>query len=350
MKRDSEKLHSSFSLKGWLFLFLAVMIVAVCSILLYVLVLEGSGGDKAISAWVTFLGILVLTTLYVVIDFIRRKLTVERPVKRILAGTERIMAGDFSVRLRPLHVWGKYDEYDIITENLNRMAEALSKNEVLKTDFIASVSHEIKTPLVVIENYAVLLQDESLSAEERQAYAKSLLDATRRLATLTANILKLNKLEHQTISTARKWVQLDRSLTESILQFADLIDAKGLELSCEINEAGIVTDESYPEIIWNNLLSNAIKFTPAGGQIRVSLREDGNSVVFTVSDTGCGMTAEVGSRIFEKFYQGDTSHSQEGNGLGLALVKKTVDLIGGEISVSSELGKGSTFVVKLRRK
>lgn len=218
----------------------------------------------------------------------------------------------------------------------------------MKTDFISNVSHEIKTPLSVIQNYASMLKEEP-SSEKRKEYADTLSTAAKRLAALTSNVLKLSKLENQTITPQKAEIRLDESLTECILQFEEEIDKKGLRLDCDIREITAVSDESCLELVWNNLISNAVKFTDEGGKIEISLKEEGGAVVFVISDTGCGMSSETGVHIFDKFYQGDTSHSREGNGLGLALVKKVIDILGGEIGVSSELGKGSTFTVKLRK-
>lgn len=346
MKRKTHK--TRFSAWGYFWMFVSVTLVASSSILLYSAVSERSGGNRALSAGLSLLNIFLLTTVYVAIDAVRRKLTVERPVEKILEATERITKGDFSVRVQPSHSWSRYDEYDMIMENLNRMTEELEKNELLKTDFISNVSHEIKTPLSVIQNYASMLKEEP-SSEKRKEYADTLSAAAKRLAALTSNVLKLSKLENQTITPQKTEIRLDESLTECILQFEEEIDKKGLRLDCDIREITAVSDESCLELVWNNLISNAVKFTDEGGKIEISLKEEGGAVVFVISDTGCGMSSETGVHIFDKFYQGDTSHSREGNGLGLALVKKVIDILGGEIGVSSELGKGSTFTVKLRK-
>ncbi len=346
MKRKTHK--TRFSAWGYFWMFVSVTLVASSSILLYSAVSERSGGNRALSAGLSLLNIFLLTTVYVAIDAVRRKLTVERPVEKILEATERITKGDFSVRIQPSHSWSRYDEYDMIMDNLNRMTEELEKNELLKTDFISNVSHEIKTPLSVIQNYASMLKEEP-SPERRKEYADTLSAAAKRLAALTSNVLKLSKLENQTITPQKAEIRLDESLTECILQFAEEIDKKGLQLDCDIREVTAVSDESCLELVWNNLISNAVKFTDEGGKIEISLKEEGGAAVFVISDTGCGMSSETGVHIFDKFYQGDTSHSREGNGLGLALVKKVIDILGGEIGVSSELGKGSTFTVKLRK-
>ncbi|MBO7187755.1 MAG: HAMP domain-containing histidine kinase, partial [Clostridia bacterium] len=273
---------------------------------------------------------------------------VERPTQKILNATEKIAEGDFATRLEIKHEYGKYNEYDLIMENLNKMAIELQKNEVLKTDFISNVSHEIKTPLAVIQNYATLLQDENLDSEKRINYSKTLISASKRITDLITNILKLNKLENQEIQEKHETFNLTEALADNVFEFDTIIENKNLELNCDFDEVTIFSSKSLLEIVWNNLISNAIKFTPDGGKIDITLKRKDKNVEIKVSDTGCGIKSEVGERIFEKFYQGDTSHSTQGNGLGLALVKKVIDILGGEISVQSEVGKGSTFSILLK--
>jgi signal transduction histidine kinase len=228
------------------------------------------------------------------------------------------------------------------------MVIELQQNEVLKTDFISNVSHEIKTPLAVIQNYSTLLQDETLDKATRDNYAKTLIGASKRISDLITNILKLNKLENQEIKEKPAIFNLTEALADSVVGFETLIESKNIELNCDFDEVSVYSSKSLLEIVWNNLLSNAIKFTPYGGKIDVILKATGKNVEVVVRDNGCGMTPEVGAKIFEKFYQGDTSHATAGNGLGLALVKKVIDILGGEISVSSEVQKGSTFTILLK--
>jgi signal transduction histidine kinase len=221
--------------------------------------------------------------------------------------------------------------------------------ETLRTDFIANVSHELKTPLAVIQNYGTMLQQPNLSEEDRKDYARTVTNASQRLASLITNILKLNKLENQQIFPKKERFDLGEQLCECLLGFENAWEAKNLEIETDMEDG--VNVESDPELlslVWNNLFSNAIKFTEEGGTIGLKLHIENEHAVVEVSDTGCGISPEVGAHIFEKFYQGDTSHATQGNGLGLALVKRVVDIIEGEISVSSELGKGSTFTVRIK--
>lgn len=275
---------------------------------------------------------------------------VEKPVEQILSATQKIATGDFNTKLNPLHPYNKYDEYDLIIENINKMAQELSKHEILKSEFISNLSHEIKTPLAVIQNYTKALQTKNLPPETQKKYLETLLKNSKKLSNLVTNILKLNKLENQSIIMQKTNVNVGELLRESVLQFEDLIESKNMTLSCNISDTKLYIDPSFLEIIFNNLISNAIKFTENGGKINIALIPQKERIIFYVKDNGCGMNKETGARIFEKFYQGDTSRSAEGNGLGLALVKRVIDIMGGEISVQSEELKGSTFTVILKRK
>jgi signal transduction histidine kinase len=300
------------------------------------------------AAKVTFLNVLLLTLLFGTIDYVRRRIMVDRPVKIITEATERIMQGDFSVRVRPMHGAGM-EGFNQIGMAINAMAAELSGTETLRTDFIANVSHELKTPLAVMGNYATMLQRPGITEEEKNEYAKAISEAARKLAQLITNILKLNKLENQQIFPQPKEFDLGEQLCECLLVFEDAWEAKNLEIETDIeDDVRIKSDPELLSLVWNNLISNAVKFTPDGGTIGLSLKTEDSSVVVQVRDTGCGMKPEVGQHIFEKFYQGDTSHATQGNGLGLALVKRVVDILSGEIGVQSVYGEGSTFTVKFK--
>ena len=343
MKRNSTKI----SVFGVIAFFLLIAATVTVSMFIFHVVNKRSAGDRKTIASVMLLTIIFLSLVCTLCDLLRRRVMIDRPTEQILNATERIAAGDFSTRLLPRHRYAKYDQYDVIMENLNTMAAELQKSEVLKTDFISNVSHELKTPLTVIRSYAELLQTET-DEETRKKYAETLVQAANRLSGLTSNILQLSKLENQKILPEKKKFRLDESLAECILGFEEVLEQKKIELSCELDEVEIFSSQSYLELVWNNLFSNAVKFTEKGGVIAITLKKGENNAVVSVSDSGCGISAEAGARLFDKFYQGDTSHAHEGNGLGLALVKKVIDILGGEIFVESELGKGSTFTVTIR--
>ncbi len=335
--------------------FLLMAFVITCCTMLFLTTMSSSMGIEFTeenintAAKLTFGNVVLLSFVCTVIDTIRRKLTIERPVQKIMEAAEQITKGDYSVRVPVIHSINRADGLAEISECFNKMAQELSGVETLQTDFIANVSHELKTPLSVMQNYSTLLQQPELSDEERIHYAKSISDASRRLAGLITNILKLNKLENQQIYPAMQNFDLSAQLIECLLAFENVWEQKEIDIDTDIQEdVKINADSELLSLVWNNLLSNAFKFTEAGGTVGVSLKVENGCAVIAVSDTGCGISPEVGKRIFDKFYQGDTSHATQGNGLGLALVRRVVSIMGGDIAVSSEVGKGSTFTVKLK--
>lgn len=282
--------------------------------------------------------------------FTRKKMksTYEEPMHKMAEAAKKVADGDFSVYLPTYHTADKRDYLDVMIQDFNKMVEELGSIETLKTDFVSNVSHEMKTPISIIKNYAELLQLESISEAQRLEYAKGIEGAAARLSSLISNILKLNKLENQNIVPELKVYDVCRQLCESIFLFEDSWEEKEIELEADIEDvAKIRADASLLEIVWNNLLSNAVKFTEPGGCIMVRQTSDEKHIRIEISDTGCGIGKEQINHIFDKFYQGDTSHSREGNGLGLALVKRVLELMDGEIRIDSEIGKGSTFTVTL---
>jgi signal transduction histidine kinase len=343
------------AINGYIVFFLTVAFSVSCCMLLFVTTLADTmhlvfnEENIAAAAKVTFLNVLLITFLFGTIDHIRRKLMVDRPVKIITNATEKIMQGDFSVQIPTMHGAG-IDGFNQIAGAINAMAAELAGTETLRTDFIANVSHELKTPLAVMGNYATMLQRPGISLEERQEYARSISEAARKLAQLITNILKLNKLENQQIFPQPQEFDVSEQLCQCLLGFEDAWEAKHLEIETDLEDCvRIKSDPELLSLVWNNLISNAVKFTPDGGTIGLSLKNEGSRVTVVVRDTGCGMKPETGMHIFEKFYQGDTSHATQGNGLGLALVKRVVDILGGEIRVQSVYGQGSTFTVSIRR-
>ena len=343
------------AINGYIVFFLVVAFAVTCCMMLFVRTLGNTMGlvfneeNVGAAAKLTFGNVVLITVLFSTFDLVRRKLTVERPVKRITAATEKIMAGDFSTEIQPMHGLGA-DNFNPIIEAVNKMARELGSVETLRTDFIANVSHEMKTPLAVMQNYGTMLQQPDLSEEDRMEYAHAVTDGSRRLADMMTNILKLNRLENQQIYPQVKEFDLGEQLCECLLRYENVWEQSEIEIETELAENVLVKgDEELLSLVWSNLFSNAFKFTEPGGRVSLSLTATDSHAVVRVKDTGCGMSPEVGAHIFEKFYQGDTSHATQGNGLGLALVRRVVDIMQGEISVESQLGVGTTFTVKIRR-
>ena len=353
-KPTFQRLLQEFS--SFLLFFLMVGFVVSCCMMLFLNVLSREVGlvytsdNIAEAAKITFLNVVIITALFKTVDFIRRRIMVDKPVKMITDAAEKIMSGDFSVRVKPMHGSGM-EGFNQIGESINAMTGELSSVETLRTDFIANVSHEMKTPLAVMQNYGTLLQTPDLSEDKRIEYAKTITDASRRLADMMTNILKLNRLENQQIYPNLTTFDLGEQLCESLLQYESTWERKNIEIETDVAEGVLVcADAELLALVWNNLFSNAFKFTEDGGKVCLTLATDGEYATVRIADTGCGMSADVGAHIFEKFYQGDTSHATQGNGLGLALVKRVVDIMQGEIGVESAVGVGTTFTVRIRRR
>ena len=306
--------------------------------------------DEDIRAFapVVFVNVVVLSLICAIVDTIRRRVAVDRPAKRIREVLDRLADGDFQARIPQQYVQISPAPFGEIEQNINKLADELSGIETLRTDFISNVSHEMKTPLSVISNYGTLLQDPDLDTETRIEYAKQVTMGSQRLALMMTNILKLNRLENQQIYPQKQTYDLGEQLCECLLQFEELWERRNITIETDIEQDVLITEDAeLLSLVWNNLLSNAFKFTEDGGTVSLSLRKQENAVSVTVSDTGCGMNPETGSHIFEKFYQGDTSRATQGNGLGLTLVKRVIDIVQGEIRVQSQIGIGSTFTVTL---
>lgn len=350
-KKDKRVKRSLFSIQNFFWFFMLAAFIVTTNILLFLFTnnVDIDINSSSRGAIMTFGNVVFCGLLFSIFDNIRKKITIERPIRRLLEATARVKAGDFSVRIIPLHKSRHKNEFDAIIDDFNEMTEELSGVETLRNDFISNVSHELKTPLAVIQNYAVMLQDPEIDENQRKEYTNAIAHASRDLSGLITNILKLNKLENQQIYSEAAVYNLSEQLCECLLNFEDIWEKKNIDIDNDIEDGVMIrADENLLQLVWNNLFGNALKFTPDCGKVAVSLKKNGDKVSVSVKDTGCGMSPEVQKHMFEKFYQGDTSHSSRGNGLGLALVKRIMDIVDGEIAVESEEGKGSTFTVTLR--
>lgn len=272
----------------------------------------------------------------------------QEPIERLSRAAKKVADGDFSVYLRPEHTQDKADCLDVLVEDFNKMVGELGSIETLKTDFFSNVSHEFKTPLAVISSNAEMLSRNGELDVRQKECVDNISASTRRLSDLIQNMLKLNKLEKQTITPSVEVYDVCAQLCECAVQFEEQWEQKNIEFDAELEDSAfIAADPGLMELVWNNLLSNAVKFTPDGGSIKISQRRDGGDVVVSVSDTGYGIDKGAQKHIFDKFYQADASHSTNGNGLGLALVKRIIELSDADIFVESEPGKGTTFTVRM---
>lgn len=275
--------------------------------------------------------------------------TYEIPMQRLAEATARIAKGDFSARVAPLNKKSDFDYLDVMIEDFNKMAEELGSIETLRVDFFSNVSHEIKTPIAVIQNAAEVLKRQDVNEVQRKENIDTITSAAKKLNTLITNILKLNKLENQSITPHVSSFDVCEQLVQSAILFENVWEEKGIEFEADIADERkkIVADEELMPLLWNNLLSNAFKFTEKGGTVSLREYSENGKIYVIVEDSGCGMDEQTTKHIFDKFYQGDTSHSTEGNGLGLALAMRVLQLSGGTISVESSPGVGTKFTVIL---
>ena len=266
------------------------------------------------------------------------------PIKRLGEAMEKVADGDLTV-----HVETRSSSKEIqeIYSGFNLMTHELNATEVLQTDFVSNVSHEFKTPINAIEGYTMLLQGGELD-EDQQQYVEKILFNTKRLSDLVGNILLLSKIENQTIPTNQTTYRLDEQIRQSIVALEPAWSEKDIEFDVDMESIDYTGNEGLMRHVWDNLISNAIKFDPVCGIVRIRLTRQDDKIVFTVEDSGPGISDEAKKHIFDKFYQGDSSHKEEGNGLGLSLVKRIIAIAGGEIFAENISGGGCRFTIILK--
>ena len=266
------------------------------------------------------------------------------PMMKLGDAMRKVAGGDFTVRL---DCTSKIRDVREVYGSFNTMVKELGNTETLQTDFVSNVSHEFKTPINAIEGYASLLQDSQLTDEQKNAYIDKIIFNTRRLSDLVGNILLLSKVNNQTISLKASTFRLDEQVRQSILALESKWEKKEIEFDIDLDEIEYTGYENLLSHVWLNLIDNAVKFSPQNGQIRIRLKRLDGSVTFSIWDNGLPIPEADIDRIFNKFYQGDNSHASEGNGLGLALVRKIVAAAHGTINVTSSEDAGTEFVVAL---
>ncbi len=340
-----EKEYAS-RLRNFIVEFLAVFFIVAANGTFLVLILINvinKGFDKSTIALAGALYLLFSCSVSTALIYSVKGRVYHNKIKAVCEAANAVAKGDFNVRV-PVFFDKPKSEMDFLAVNFNKMLTEISSLENMRNDFIADVSHEIKTPLSVIQGYADLLQNKDLTEEKRREYTCRLSEAIESLTNLVTNILKLNKIENQGIIQKEQF-SLDEQIRCCVLGLEDKIEEKNLIINVDLAEASIESDKTLLETVWNNLILNAVKYTSFGGEISIILKKNKEKIIVKVLDNGCGMSAETIERCFEKFYQGDASHSQDGNGLGLALVKQVVNILDGKITVESILGKGTEFTV-----
>lgn len=266
-------------------------------------------------------------------------------VNKINQAMKAIANGNLKIRLdeneEPI------EEVQTMKKNFNIMAQELENTEIFREDFIRNVSHEIKTPLSTIEGYATLLQNDHLDDKTRHEYTQKILQNTKRLSALTSNILLLSKLENREIPYDFKIFSLDEQIRQCILSLETLWEQKNIEFELDLETISYDGNENLLSHVWTNIIANAIKFSYDHQTIEISLHQEKDNIIVTIKDYGVGMSEDVQKRIFEKFYQGDTSHKSAGNGLGLTLASRVVSIHKGTIEVISQQNQGTTFIITL---
>ncbi|MBR6288087.1 MAG: HAMP domain-containing histidine kinase [Acholeplasmatales bacterium] len=333
-----------YNLMSYIVFLITVTVVVSIGILIFSKVKDF---ETSILAIFVLLYILFTALIFFIIDYIRRNIIIQKPLNDILDATNLISKGEFDIKLKPRHNYNNYDELDKIMININKMAIGLRNDEILKKDFISNFSHEIKTPIAIMNGYINLLKRNEMSKEERDEYIDKLYNSSINLSNLISNILKLNKLENSEMELND--VNLSNVLENVIISYDELINNKKINLDIDMDDRLIkYTNESFIQLIFSNLISNAIKFSKYEGIVEIKLKNKNDYIEFMVKDNGIGMSKNTIIHIFNRFYQGDTSHKTEGNGLGLSMVKKAIDRLGYKISIESEEEKGSTFIVDIR--
>jgi len=349
MKHEQKLKHQRFGLTA-LFSVVVFMILTITSIVIFaigvLLVRTNAINIAKLSRQEPLLPILMLLIISVVVgtvvSFMISRVPL-KPLRRVIDAINRLAAGDFSVRLNLSGV----SSFNDLSTSFNRMAEELGSIEMLRSDFVDSFSHEFKTPIVSIKGFAEELKHDDISPEQRQEYLDIIIHESSRLAQLATNVLNLSRVEKQAILASRTSFDLTEQVRRCVLLFESKWEERGLNLTVELDEVMLEGDEELLSQVWLNLIDNAVKFTPEGGNVDIRLRQRENTAEFVIRDDGYGISEEVQRHIFDKFYQGDPSHSAAGNGLGLSIAMRVVTLHGGNLNCRSEEGAGTEFTVEL---
>ena len=349
MKQDPKTCHQRFGLTA-LFSAIVFLILMITSILIFIigvlLVRMNAINLAKLSRQEPLLPIFMLLIISVVVgtvvSFMISRFPL-KPIRRVIDATNRLASGDFSVRL---HLPGPSSLAELAT-SFNRMAEELGSIEMLRADFVDHFSHEFKTPIVSIKGFAEELKHDDLTPEQRNEYLDIIIHESTRLAQLATNVLNLSRVEKQTILANRTRFDLTEQVRRCVLLFENKWEQRRLNLNVELDEVTIDGDEELLSQVWLNLIDNAVKFTPEGGCVDIRLQKGDGSVTFQIRDDGYGISEEAQRHIFDKFYQGDASHTVSGNGLGLSIARRVITLHNGEIYCKSEEGAGAEFTVVL---
>ena len=326
---------------GWYISFIVIAelaaVLAVSTGISYFLTQFSVLASLPTTAWVVIIGIIIGIPLSI---FVNRALL--SPIRKLGDAMNMVGKGAFGIQISTR---APFSDIEDIYRNFNLMTRELAATEILKTDFVSNVSHEIKTPITAIEGYAMLLQGSENLNEEEAEYVEKILANSQRLSELVGNVLLLSRIDNQAIETKSERFSLDEQIRQSILMLEPKWTEKNIELDVELEPIKYEGNRGLMLHVWNNLIGNAIKFSPDNSTVRIRLSRDEKDIVFSVEDEGEGISEDAKNHIFDKFYQADSSHKQEGNGLGLSLVKRILDMTGGSIITENLEPHGCIFKV-----
>ena len=351
LKERKQRLSLTLLFAGLVFLFLLLTMILIVGVILILMrhgFLKLGEGRPVTSSFLLILALISILAGTVLAGTVGRFPL--RPVNGIINAMNRLAAGDFKTRLTFSGPMGNYPIAKELTESFNKMAAELESTEMLRSDFINNFSHEFKTPIVSIAGFAKLLKKGCLTPEEQTEYLNIIEDESLRLSAMATNVLNLTKVENQSILTDLAEYNLSEQLRTCVLMLEKKWNRKNLDLILNFDEYFITANEELMKQVWINLIDNAIKFTPDSGCVEITVSEEPENIIVSVMNSGSEIPAESMSRIFQKFYQADESHATEGNGIGLAIVQKVVELHGGEVSVESKKGRTAFSVTLPARK
>lgn len=355
-KRDPRINAGSMGAKEYLLTLLVCNGLCAALIQIYATIHDGlPGSGQRGSIWQTptllfsVAGYVLFASVILSMIFVWwRRYILSKKIDVLSDAARRVTEGNYAVRIPPQRTDGKKDEFEVLYEDFNTMADRLEGKTILREDFLSNISHEFRTPLSVINNYITILQSDTLSNADREMYMERIRLSSEQLSGMVGNVLQISRLENNKIATEYRTFDLSEQLVQTILGFDQALGEKGIELETDFDDGVMVhSDEGLLRLVWNNLMANAVKFTPEGGTIFIGIRQTDGDVRVTVRDTGCGISPEDQTRVFEKFYQADHSHSTKGNGLGLALVKNICELLDCKIELTSKIGEGAAFTVSI---
>lgn len=337
------KQHRSFNVCAVLLVFFIMLFAGTLSfIAIQVFRLLGHFPSKFEAPLVLMLIFLTVSAIIGTLISAAVTSSILKPINKMKQAMKKVEKGDFSVSVDRSETYG---EVDSLIASFNRMVEELNGIEMFREDFINSFSHEFKTPIVSIQGFARQLKKENLSPEKRSEYIDIIISESKRLTKLSSNILLLNKFENQQYITDQSDFYLDEQIRNCILLLEKQWSKKNIDFDISLEPIPFHSNQDMLSQAWVNILSNSIKFSPENTTISVRSSVRGGKIRIDITDHGEGMDEETLHHIFERFYQGDSAHSSEGNGLGLPLVKRIIELCSGAIRVESQKGKGTVFSV-----